>query len=208
MRRQRLILGLSLALAACDDDQDAPSILDGGLMDANAAKPGDGGEADVSLYARVLLDSASATLCFKYGGAANVEKAIKQDVLFELATDCRIGPHVTTLPADHLARLGDCLAIQAQELFGCPGIKYAGSMSPNGLPCRGAASADLGLASDASEALLFDIARGLANAGVAREDVRRVAPSLAGVEGDVAETPASVCLDGGTSDAHVFDASP
>jgi hypothetical protein len=206
----RLILGLSLVWTACGDDDDTRGTLDGGSIDGSIKPPDDGG-LDASAH-DASVDAA--TLCAKYGGAAGVETAIKQFVIEELATDCDIGLHFTMLPADRLARFGDCLTYQAQELFGCPGVKYAGSKSPNGLPCRDmkSAHAGLGLSQGDFEALLSDIAGGLLKAGVSQHDIQRIAPTLSGYEDQIVEslvqTPSRSCAQdaGPTNDASVADA--
>lgn len=197
---RRLILGLCAVLGGCgDDDEMAASGLDGGALDASItptqADAAVSSELDASLDA--ALDAsfdAGSSLCSKYGGAAGVERAIKEYVVEELATDCTVGAHFTMLPADRLARFGDCLAFQAQELMGCPGVVYAGSRSPNGLPCRDmqAAHAGLGLSSADFDAVLTDVVSGLTKAGVAREDIDMLAPGLLGLEASIVTSPATL----------------
>jgi hypothetical protein len=186
---RRLILGLALVLAACGDDEEDGSQrgLDGGSIDAGVT-PGDGGH-DAEPDGGVVN-----TLCAKYGGAPGIERAIKQHVLEELASDCTVGLHFTMLPANRLARFGDCLTYQAQELFGCPGVRYAASKSPNGLPCRDmrAAHAGLGLSTGDFDAVMADVAGGLLKAGVSQDDIATVAPALLRLEAEIVEssTPA------------------
>lgn len=204
---RRLIVGLSLVLAACGDDEDMPSGpngMDGGSIDASITPSDDGGGLDASLDA----GTDAATLCSKYGGAAGIERAIKQYVLEELATDCRVGLHFVTLPANRLARFSDCLSYQAQELFGCPGVTYAGSKSPNGLVCRDmkTAHAGLGLSTGDFDAVLADVASGLLKAGVAQQDIEAIAPVLLGLEAQIVESPVdaptrSCDADAGSPDA-------
>jgi hypothetical protein len=184
MKLQRVILGLSLALAACADDEDAPGTLDPGTLDGSLLPVADGGASlDASLDAAIL-----ATACGKYGGPANVEQGIKQYVIFDLATDCAIGPHLFMLPANRLARLGDCLAIHTQELLGCPGVKYAGSRSPNGLECGGTAvDAGSGISQSDMDALLRAVAHGLRSAGIAQDDVAMVTPPLVALESELVQ---------------------
>jgi hypothetical protein len=184
MKLQRVILGLSLALAACADDDDAPGTLDAGTIDGSVVPSADGGDSlDGSPDAAI-----TATLCGKYGGPASVEQSIKQYVLFDLATDCAVGPHLFMLPADRLARLGDCLTIHAQELLGCPGVKYAGSRSPNGMVCGGAAmDAGSGISQSDMDALTREVSRGLRSAGVAPEDTALITPPLVALESELAQ---------------------
>jgi hypothetical protein len=186
---RRRIFGLALLLVACgDDDDDTPSGLDGGSLDASIspsqdggldAAPGDAGDA-----------AATPTLCSKYGGAAGVERAIKQFVITELATDCDVGPHFTMLSSNRLARFSDCLTYQAQELFACPGVRYENSKSYNGLPCRDmkSAHAGLGLSVGDFDAVIADVASGLLKAGVAQVDIDRIAPVLLGLETQIVES--------------------
>ncbi len=198
---KRRILGLGLLLVACGDDDATTRGIDGGSIDGGIMPTADGGDLDAS------LDGAVDTLCAKYGGAPGIERAIKQYVIQELATDCQVGLHFVTLPANRLARFSDCLTYQAQELFGCPGVRYAGSMSPNGLPCRDMKSAHAGLALTTGDfdAVMQDVATGLTKAGLSREDVDRIAPALLNLEPEVVErsvsTPSQACgsiVDGGT----------
>ncbi|HEX5661308.1 MAG TPA: hypothetical protein VFX59_29165 [Polyangiales bacterium] len=193
------------AWTACGDDDEGTSPLDGGSVDAGLTS-----DAGLDTSADASVDAATS-LCTKYGGAAGVERAIKRYVLEELATDCRIGLHFTMLPANRLARFSDCLSIQAQELFGCPGVTYAGSKSPNGLPCRDMKTAHTGLGLSAGDfdAVLSDVASGLLKAGVAQADIDTVAPVLLGLEPAIVEsqvpTPSQSCevdastpVDGGS----------
>jgi hypothetical protein len=203
---RRLVWGLSLVLFACGDDDDGgPSGIDGGSIDASVSE--DGG-LDASLDA----SPDANTLCSKYGGAPGVERAIKQFVLEELATDCEVGLHFTMLPANRLARFSDCLSYQAQELFGCPGVKYEGSKSPNGLPCRDMKSAHAGLRLSTGDfdAVLADLASGLLKAGVSQDDIEAVAPALLGLETEIVESPGArpslSCDDDAGADAGAVDA--
>jgi hypothetical protein len=200
---RRLVWGLSLVLFACGDDgdDDGPSGIDGGSIDASVS---DGGGLDASVDAGV----DAATLCAKYGGAAGVERAIKQYVLAELATDCKVGLHFTMLPANRLARFSDCLSYQAQELFACPGVTYAGSKSPNGLPCRDMKSAHTGLRLSEGDfdAVLADFASGLLKAGVSQADIEAVAPALLGLGPEVVEAPVAAPSMSCDADAGVGDA--
>ncbi|MET0287883.1 MAG: hypothetical protein ABW352_25565 [Polyangiales bacterium] len=185
---RRLILGLGLLLVACgDDDEETSGGLDGGtLIDASMPAP-----PDASFDAGVpdASHDAGPTLCGKYGGAAGIERAIKQFVIVELATDCDVGPHFTMLSSNRLARFSDCLAYQAQELFGCPGVTYAGSKSYNDLPCRDmkTAHAGLRLSSGDFDAVIADVASGLLKAGVAQADINQVAPALLSLEPQIVE---------------------
>lgn len=194
-KKSLLCAAALLALSACDDsDGDGAS---NDTPDATAQTPKDAGVPDAE-------SGGDKSLCAKYGGAANIEKVIKEKVVGEIAGDCRINTFFTTLPEPRLTRVADCLAIQGQELFGCPGIKYAGSKASNDLPCRDMKTSHMGLAiSDADfAALIEDVAAGLTKAGVSSEDIGAAAPALLGLKPDIVEgtamgTTKSIC-DAGT----------
>ncbi|MFO0747775.1 MAG: hypothetical protein U1F43_19235 [Myxococcota bacterium] len=61
------------------------------------------------------------TLCQKYGGSSVVDGAITTKVIPAIAGDCRINTFFTSLSADGLNHVVECLSIQAQGLFGCKG---------------------------------------------------------------------------------------
>src|SRR5689334_4448347 len=95
-------------LGACGDDDDV------GAPDAGAGKGGMGAAGQGG--------SGSQSLCEKYGGKATVGKVVAEKVIPAIAGDCRISPFFTSLPADRLTRVVDCLSIQVEELFGCAGV--------------------------------------------------------------------------------------
>lgn len=148
-------------------------------------------------------DASSASLCAKYGGASVIKGAITQEVIPTIAADCRINGFFASLTTDQLTRLSDCLSIQAQELFGCEGITYAGAQASNGLACRSmtAAHAGLGISGGDFDALIEDVVTGLTAAGVEADDIGAAAPALLGLKGDITATPnnnettAPMCTD-------------
>jgi hypothetical protein len=129
------------------------------------------------------------TLCSKYGGASGVESVMKENVLGAIAADCRINTFFTTLSNEMLTHVGDCLAIMGQELFGCPGITYEGSMSSVGGECRDMKSAHMGLAISQGDfdALIEDVVAGLSEAMVDEADIMAAAPALLGLSDDIVE---------------------
>lgn len=148
-------------------------------------------------------DASQQTLCAKYGGEAVIKGAITDHVIPMIAGDCRINGFFASLSSDRLTRLSDCLSIQAQELFGCEGITYAGSMASNGLECRSmtTAHAGLGISGGDFDALIEDVVAGLAEAGVEGDDIGAAAPALLGLKSDITATPsndaptAPMCVD-------------
>ncbi len=154
--------------------------------------PGTGGSGDMSL-------------CAKYGGANNVAKVVQMNVIGAIAGDCRINTFFTSLAPDAFKRVNDCLTIQVQELFGCPGITYAGAKASNGLVCRSmvAAHTGLGISTGDFDALIEDTVAGLTAAGVAAADIGAAAPSLLGLKPEIVESAATntptrnMCAGGG-----------
>ncbi len=132
---------------------------------------------------------SAQTLCAKYGGPAAIESVIKNQVVSEIAGDCRISSFFTTLTDEGFTRVKDCLAIQAQELFQCPGVTYQGSEASNGLPCRDMkqAHAGAGISDGDFDALIEDVVAGLSKAGVSDEDIAAAAPALLGMKTDIVE---------------------
>jgi hypothetical protein len=135
-------------------------------------------------------DAGASSLCAKYGGAGVIKGAITQHVIPTIAADCRVNGFFASLSNDQLTRLSDCLSIQAQELFGCEGITYAGAQASNGLVCRSmtAAHAGMGISGGDFDALIEDVVTGLGAAGVEQDDIGAAAPALLGMKEDITET--------------------
>lgn len=174
-------------LAGCDGDDSS--------VGENA---GSGGETSES----------GETLCAKYGGADNVAFVVQNQVIGAIAGDCRINTFFTSLSPDGFTRVGDCLTIQVQELFGCPGIRYEGAEASNGLACRSMVQAHAGLAISSGDfdALIEDVVAGLAEAGVEEADIMAAAPALLGLKDDIVEADGDTaatrdeCSDGSGSE--------
>jgi hypothetical protein len=147
---------------------------------------------------------STETLCAKYGGAANVATVISTKVIPEIAGDCRINTFFTSLSTAGLNHVVECLSIQAQELFSCPGITYAGSRDSAGVACRSMTEAHrgLGISKGDFDALITDVVAGLTEAGVAQADIQMAAPALLGLEGAIVENDSTsnskAACDGGT----------
>ena len=84
------------------------------------------------------------SLCEKYGGPDSVAMVV-QGVVAEIAGDCRVNTFFTSLTADELGHVGECLTTQVQELFGCEGVTYAGSEDSKGVACRDMKTAHMGM---------------------------------------------------------------
>lgn len=201
-RRHLEIAALVLAcagMAACGDD-DAGAMRDAG---------GDGHPHETDAGDAGGTNAADGPLCKKYGGKDAVGMVIAKHVVPSILGDCRLNGFFAGLPSEHATRLVDCLSIQAEELFGCAGVKYEGSMSTNGLPCRSMkeAHADMGVAKGDFDALIEDVVSGLSEAGVEQADIEAAAPALLQLKGDIVEKTETdptraMCVD----DAGVGDA--
>jgi hemoglobin len=149
--------------------------------------------------------SVEEPLCTKYGGKASVATMVRDRIIPAVAADCRINAFFAGLSEPELEHVQDCLVIQMQQYFGCPGSSYAGSMDSNGQSCRSMREAHLGLSISAGdmEAFLEDVASALTLAGVDAEDIAEVAAILTPLETDIVEqaelsTPSQdMCLGGG-----------
>lgn len=132
---------------------------------------------------------ADRSLCQKYGGAGVIDSVITGPVVSKLAGDCRINTFFTSLSETALNHVAECLSIQGQEVFGCKGVTYAGSMDSKGAACRSMAAAHLGLSiSDGDfQALLDDVVAALTEAGVASGDIAAAAPAFLGLKDDIVE---------------------
>jgi len=143
------------------------------------------------------------TLCEKYGGASNIDSVIRSNVIPEIAGDCRISTFFTSLSEDGLNHVVDCLSIQAQELFQCEGVSYAGSMDSQGVACRSMTQAHqgLGITQADFDALIEDVVAGLTEAGVEDTDIAAAAPALLGMQEAIVESeatdPSMSSCDGG-----------
>jgi hemoglobin len=190
-----VVMGLTEAGVREEDIQAAaPALL--GMQDAIVEDATD----DLS-QAMCLLPDAGAQpnpdsgaqvgqrLCEKYGGADAVKSVVENDVIGTIAADCRINTFFTSLTNDGFGRVNDCLAIQVQELFGCDGVSYEGSIASNGLPCRSMTVAHQGLGISAADfdALIEDVVAGMTQAGVEEADIAAAAPALLGMEPDIVE---------------------
>jgi hemoglobin len=186
-----------IALAACGDDEEqantsgSPAATTGNgsssSSSSNAASTGTGGMGEM-------------TLCEKYGGAANVATVVSTNIIGTIAQDCRINAFFTSLPPAGLTHVTECLTIQVQELFGCEGITYQGSMDSAGMPCRDMQTthAGLGISKGDFDALIEDAAAGLTDAGVDMADIAAAAPALLAMEGDIVEDPNNTMPTQGT----------
>ncbi len=130
-----------------------------------------------------------ASLCEKYGGPDNVATVVQQNVLGEIAGDCRVSVFFTALEEDALTHVSDCLTVQVQELFGCDGATYAGYVSSVGQECRDMVTTHRGLniSQGDFDAVIEDIVAGLQEAGVEQDDITAAAPALLGLAPDIVE---------------------
>jgi hemoglobin len=167
------VAGWTIASAGCGDDESVAVV-------SSSSTSGGGGGAG---------GAAPQTLCAKYGGPAAIAAAINQHVVPTIADDCRIGAFFAPLTTRALVHVDECLAIQAQELFECPGVSYEGSSDSFGDECRDMATAHngLGISDGDFDALLEDVTAGLQAAGVSDDDIAVVAPTLGGLRDPIVE---------------------
>ncbi len=182
------LAALATSLGACNDEK------------SNADADGGGGRGG---------SVNSASLCAKYGGAANVAQVVSQNVILDsIAADCRISAFFTMLSESAFHRVNDCLTIQVQELFGCDGIHYEGAKSRDGLVCRSMldAHAGVGISDGDFDALIEDVVKGLQSAGVEQADIDAAAPALLGLRSSIVEqqdasNDLAICSAGGAGGA-------
>lgn len=190
---------LSVALLyGCGDDEDDDNMAGGGSSSGGKAGGGSGGKASAGSGGKAAGGSGGTSaggagsdesLCEKYGGASNVASVVETNVIGAIAADCRISAHFTELDADSFTHVVDCLTTQVQELFGCEGVTYAGSMSSVERQCRSMTEAHegLGISKGDFDALIEDVVSGLTEAGVEEADIAAAAPALLGMEDAIVE---------------------
>lgn len=181
-------LGVVVVFGACGDDDPAST----------------SDTADTMMDTADSTDTVAATTpCERAGGAAAVASVIYDKVnpanpdtlVGTFAGDCRINSFFA-VPKAALDHVGECLAIQVQELFGCEGVTYAGSQSSTGRECRDMKTAHIGLQISQGDfdALIEDIAgfvQPLVDAGVlTNEEFGAAAGVLVGMGPDIVEQTA------------------
>ncbi len=174
-----VMAGAALALAAGCSSKDNGSATSGSTSSA-------GGSSTTGTTSGA--GGAGQTLCAKYGGTAAIGMVVDKNVVGTVAGDCRINSFFLALPAAELKHVDECLQIQVEELFGCPGVKYAGSKAPSDMnPCRDMKSIHAGMKVSQGDfdALIDDAAKGLKAAGVSDADIAAAAPALVGMAPDI-----------------------
>lgn len=162
---------------------------DGPLVDDAAAPYSDGGHGG-------LVD-AGPPLCTKYGGFGTVQ-AVVNDLVGALVADCRISRFFTTLTAERVGHLHDCLVKQVAVVMRCPGIKY--DIDNAGVECRDMKTAHKGISIRQADfdALVQDLVTVLTRDGVAQADIDALAPSVLALRDDIVtnsapDTSRSIC---------------
>ena len=158
-----------------------------GLAPVDAGADADGGE--------------EATLCAKYGGQPTAD-LLAGEVVQTFATDCRLGAFFSSLPADRVAHIQQCLAKQIGVLLKCPGVLY--DFDLDGAPCRDmkVSHARLGITADDFAASVEGVVTVLQGAGVEQADIDKLAPAILFLDGDIVTSPRpglsrEVCGGGG-----------
>jgi hypothetical protein len=189
MRLRFFALGLGLGaflLASCDagDDTVAPN--------TNKDAGSSGGDATVDGTVDVSTDSTTDpnSLCAKYGGyqgVANIAQAISNTAF----SDCKIG-HFFALDSTDEAHLVACMSRQLGEWMGCGGVTYAGSIDPQGLPCRTMTEAHKDINPQIRQAdldaYMIDVNAAFRAAGVTNDDLALILPKLNTVAGDTVQS--------------------
>lgn len=177
-----LLCGAVMGFSACGDDDDPASTTDAAdTMDTSDM-------------------AAVETPCTRAGGASvvagliydKVNPANPDTLVGVFAGDCRINAFFA-VPKAALDHVGECLTTQVQELFGCPGVTYAGSKSSTGRDCRDMKTSHTGLQISQGDfdAMIEDIAgfvQPLVEAGVLTNDEFTAAAGvLVGMGPDIVE---------------------
>ena len=178
------------AAPAADAGATRDAIADGPLVDGSSPSDdgGDGGAAPAD---------AGPPLCTKYGGFATVQVVVN-DFVSALVADCRISRFFTTLTAERVGHLHDCLVKQVAVVMRCPGIKY--DIDNAGVECRDMKSAHKGISIRQADfdALIQDLVTVLTKDGVAQADIDALAPSVLALRDDIVtnsapDTSRSIC---------------
>ena|GEM_PF-952469 len=200
-----VLLGIG-GVSACGDDGDT-------TKDATADT-----KADADTTAEVAPDTVeetdapdmsvdvtpeviAATPCSRAGGSAAVSGAVYDKtnavnpatLVGKFAADCKINSFFTALTPTALNHVGECLAIQVQELFACEGVTYAGSKDSAGVACRDMKTTHtgLGISKGDFDALIGDVVAfvtPLKEAGVLTDaEFNAAAGALLGLQGDIVE---------------------
>lgn len=194
-----MIVGGLLVSACYLDNPGAAPVADSGilrdavadqpLVDAAAAPYGDSGKP-------ASVD-AGPPLCTKYGGFGTVQVVVN-DLVGALVADCRISRFFTTLTAERVGHLHDCLVKQVAVVMRCPGIKY--DIDNAGVECRDMKTAHKGISIRQADfdALVQDLVTVLAKDGVAQADIDALAPSVLALRDDIVtnsapDTSRSIC---------------
>ena len=193
-----MIVGILLVSACYLDNPGAAPVADAGTSrDAVADGPLVGDAAAPHPDEAGLPVDAGPPLCTKYGGFATVQVVVS-DLVGALVADCRISRFFTTLSAERVGHLHDCLVKQVAVVMRCPGIKY--DIDNAGVECRDMKTAHKGISIRQADfdALVQDLVTVLARDGVAQADIDALAPSVLALRDDIVtnsapDTSRSIC---------------
>ena len=159
------------AREGADAGSSSDAAVDVGTPDA--ASPADAAQAD-----------AGPPLCTKYGGYGTVEVVVNH-FIGALVADCRVSKFFTTLSAERVRHLHDCLVKQVAVVMRCPGIRY--DIDSAGVECRDMKSAHKGISIHQADfdALVQDLVTVLARDGVTSADIDLLAPSVLALRDDI-----------------------
>ena len=163
---------------------DNPTAREG--VDAGSSADGgaDVGTPDTSAPADAASVDAGPPLCTKYGGYGTVQTVVN-DFIGALVADCRVSKFFTTLSAERVGHLHDCLVKQVAVVMRCPGIRY--DIDSAGVECRDMKSAHKGISIHQADfdALVQDLVTVLARDGVTSTDIDLLAPSVLALRDDI-----------------------
>ena len=163
---------------------DNPTAREGADASSSADGAADVGTADTAPPPDAAQPDAGPPLCTKYGGYGTVEVVVN-DFIGALVADCRVSKFFTTLSAERVGHLHDCLVKQVAVVMRCPGIRY--DIDSAGVECRDMKSAHKGISIHQADfdALVQDLVTVLARDGVTTADIDALAPSVLALRDDI-----------------------
>lgn len=198
-----------LVLSSCYLDN--PTVREGTDAGASADGAADSAADTTTPPPDAAQVDAGPPLCTKVGGYGTVEVVVN-DFIGALVADCRVSKFFTTLSAERVGHLHDCLVKQVAVVMRCPGIRY--DIDSAGVECRDMKAAHKGISIHQADfdALVQDLVTVLARDGVSSNDIDLLAPSILALRDDIVTDSApgsgrEICDGGATDGAAPTDAS-
>jgi hypothetical protein len=197
------LVACTLLVSSCYLDN--PTAREGADAGSSAEAGADVSAPDAAPPADAAPVDSGPPLCTKYGGYGTVQVVVN-DFIGALVADCRVSKFFTTLSAERVGHLHDCLVKQVAVVMRCPGIRY--DIDSAGVECRDMKSAHKGISIHQADfdALVQDLVTVLARDGVASTDIDLLAPSVLALRDDIVTDSApgsgrSICDAGDAGDA-------